>query len=242
MVAGRPGRRRRRAAHVPQAAGQLRGLSWLAPAIIPANELDQLLDALVVRAKVSAMLMGFIRSPDGSPIDLQAELPSLEPGTMARLGLGEDVSFNNPTPSAENGSLVAVKIREIAAGVGLPPHLVDQDLTGANYSSLRAGLLPFRARVELIRYAMIAPILDRIWARVTLAEPCEWLVPAFLQVDPQKQVEADLAELGAGLTSRRKLVAARGRDLAELDAELAAEGWQPAAAQPSKTESADDAA
>lgn len=210
----------------PTSPTQLRGMPWFAPAIVAANEFDQLADALLVRAKVSAMLCGFIRSVDGPALDVESELPSLEPGTLARLGAGEDFVGNNPTPSVENGALAAVMIRTIAAGCGLPPHLLDQDLSGANYSSLRAGLLPFRAKVEQIQYAVIAPMLDRLWQRVTGAEPCEWLFPAFMQVDPLKQVQADAAELKAGLTSRRKLVAARGWDLAELDAELVAEGWK----------------
>ena len=90
---------------------------------------------------------------------------------------------------------------------------------------MRAGLLPFRQRVEQIQYGILAPQLLRpIWRQVTtwtllsgdLAAPdfevnprdylaCEWLPPAFMQVDPMKQVQADVAEMNAGLTSRRKL-------------------------------------
>ena len=44
-----------------------------------------------------------------------------------------------------------------------------------------------------------------------------------MQVDPLKQVQADAAELEAGLTSRRKLIAARGWSIEDLDAERTAE-------------------
>jgi len=40
--------------------GQVRGLSWFAPILLTANELDQLSDALLVRAKVAALHAGFI--------------------------------------------------------------------------------------------------------------------------------------------------------------------------------------
>lgn len=40
----------------PLGAGQVRGVSWLAPIILPANELDQLQDATLVGAKVGASL------------------------------------------------------------------------------------------------------------------------------------------------------------------------------------------
>lgn len=223
----------------PTSPTQLRGTPWFAPALLPAHEYDGLVDALAVRARVSALVCGFVRSGEaGAPIDLATELPSLEPGAIMRLGMGEDYVGNNPSPAVENGALAAVMVRAIAAGTGLPPHLLDQDLTGANYSSLRAGLLPFRAKIEQIQYAVLEPILARIWGRVTLAEPAEWLFPAALQVDPLKAVQADTAELKAGLTSRKKLVAARGWDLAELDAELAAEGWQ-ASNDTGKVEDAD---
>lgn len=42
---------------------------------------------------------------------------------------------------------------------------------------------------------------------------------------PAKQVQADVAEFEAGLTSRRKLVAARGWSLEDLDAEIAADSF-----------------
>ena len=42
-----------------------------------------------------------------------------------------------------------------------------------------------------------------------------------------KQVQADVAEMNAGLTSRRKLVAARGWAVEDLDAEIAADTFKP---------------
>ena len=54
----------------------------------------------------------------------------------------------------------------------------------------------------------------------------EWLPPRPLQVDPMKDVQATVAELDAGLTSRKKAVAERGWALADLDAEIAADTFQ----------------
>jgi capsid protein len=236
-------------------AGQLRGTSWLTPAILPAHELTTLLDSLSIRAKVAAQLVGSITQDPGIDSPLPPSLQvigedAIRPGTFLQLSPGERLELYSATPGNENGILIAAKIREIAAGIGLPTHLVDGDLTGANFSSLRAGLLPFRARVEAAQYQIVAPALDRIWRRVTGADVPEWLMPAPPPVDALKQVEADAAELAAGLTSRRKLVAARGWDLAQLDAELAAEGWSPAppptepapkAPRPRRPQDSDDA-
>jgi capsid protein len=48
-----------------------------------------------------------------------------------------------------------------------------------------------------------------------------------LKVDPEKDVRATVAEIEAGLTSRRKAVAARGWNLEDLDSEIVADGFTP---------------
>lgn len=230
----------------PLAAGQVRGVSWLAPVILPASEFDQLCDALLVGTKVAAMHAAFLidmngtggepyeGTEDGGILDT-----GLEPGTLKRLPSGLDVKFNTPGQANEIGAFLRLNLQQLAAGLGLPEHLLSGDLTNANYSSLRAGLLPFRQRVEQIQYGTLVPqFLRPVYRRVVehgvlsgeLAAPdfesnpraylaCDWLPPAFMQVDPEKQVKADIAELESGLTSRRKLVAARGWSLEDLDAE-----------------------
>lgn len=50
----------------PLAAGQLRGITWLAPVLLRLHELDQFEDAALVKAKVAALFTGFITDPDGS--------------------------------------------------------------------------------------------------------------------------------------------------------------------------------
>lgn len=238
----------------PLAAGQVRGVSWLAPVILPASEFDQLCDALLLGVKIAAMHAGFLVDQNGTAgepytgEEAGGILESgLEPGTLKRLPTGIDVKFNTPSQTQEVAAFLRLNLQQLAAGLGLPEHLLSGDLTGANYSSLRAGLLPFRQRVEQIQYGILVPQLLRpIWRQVitwTLlsgdldgpdfeASPrdymaCEWLPPAFMQVDPAKQVQADVAEMEAGLTSRRKLVAARGWALEDLDAEIQADAFKP---------------
>lgn len=230
----------------PIAAGQVRGISWLAPIILPANEFDQLLDALLVGVKVAAMHAGFLTDMNGSgePYDGSGAggimETGLEPGTLKRIPTGYDIKFNTPQQTSEVAAFLRMNLQQLAAGLGLPEHLLSGDLTGANYSSLRAGLQPFRVRVEQIQYGIFVPQLLRpIWRRVGTHAvltgeieatgnirdlmAVEWLMPAFMQVDPMKQVQADIAEMEAGLTSRAKLVAARGWNIDDLDSEIAAD-------------------
>jgi lambda family phage portal protein len=227
----------------PLAPGQLRGVSWLAPVILPASDFDKLCDALLKGAQVAAMHAGFITDLNGTGEPYDGETPSLEPGALIRLPNGTDIKFNSPQQAQQVGEFLKLNLRQLAAGLGLPDHMLSGDLTGANYSSLRAGLLPFRQRVEALQYTVLVPqFLAPVWRAVILhgvlsgdldapdfeANPgaylqAEWLPPRPLQVDPLKDISATKAELEAGLTSRRKAVAERGWILEDLDAEIAAE-------------------
>tara|TARA_R110002110_G_scaffold172752_10_gene375581 strand:- start:596 stop:1969 length:1374 start_codon:yes stop_codon:yes gene_type:complete len=222
--------------------GQVRGISQLAPILLTVNELDQALDAMLVGLKTSAMFAGFVTDmtnmggageafPDGL-----ADI-SLEPGVVRVLPGGTDIKFSAPDQARESIAFAKLTLGQIAAGLGVPQHLVDGDLTQANYSSLRAGLLPFRAKVEQYVYHTLVPqFLNPIFRRfvteaylagcldmpdVTAALKAEWLPPRPMQVDPAKDTAAAREALDMGLTSRRQAVAAMGWNVAELDQEIA---------------------
>ena len=226
----------------PLGPGQVRGVSWLAPILLTLNELDQLQDALLVGAKVSAMHAGFLTNqsdlgPEFDPRDLADA--SLEPGAIRVLPGGYDIKFNAPTEARDSVAFARMTLGQIAAGLGVPRHLVDGDLSDANYSSLRAGLLPFRAKVEQFTYHVLIPqFLDPVFRRAITraylsgdldapdlapALKAEWLPPRPMQVDPQKDVTALGDMLDRGLTSRRQAVASLGWNVATLDEEIAAD-------------------
>lgn len=219
-------------------AGQVRGLSWLAPAIIPANELDQLQDALLVAAKTAAMFAGFVTDPNATGPAFDGDLTdiSLEPGVVRVLPAGTDIKFTGPEQAKDAGAFLRHNLQGLAAALGLPEHLLSGDLTGANYSSLRAGLLPFRARVEAIQYTVLVPqFLRRVWQRWLALEiasgrldapadiRCDWIMPRPLQVDPQKDLEALKTALELGLTSRSAAINELGWNADDLDRDIAAD-------------------
>lgn len=222
--------------------GQVRGISQLAPILLTVNELDQALDAMLVGLKTSAMFAGFVTDmtnmggaaeafPDGL-----ADI-SLEPGVVRVLPGGTDIKFSTPEQAKESISFAKLTLGQIAAGLGVPQHLVDGDLTQANYSSLRAGLLPFRAKVEQYVYHTLVPqFLNPVFRRFVTdaylagrldlpdlapALKAEWLPPRPMQVDPAKDMVAAREALAMGLTSRKQAVASLGWNVAELDQEIA---------------------
>ena len=233
----------------PLGAGQVRGVSWLAPILLRLSELDQLEDALAVGVKTAAMFAGFLvdQNGTGEPFDASDEsgilTRGLEPGVLQRLPSGFDIRFSTPQQAQQTAEFVSHQIRAIAAGLGVPAHLVSGDLREANYGSLRAGMVAFRQKLEQIQFGtiipqMCAPIWERAVSALVLrgdlpASDFEAAAPLWLAaehypppmpwIDPAKDVAAIRDALEAGLMSRRQAVAERGYDVETLDAEIAAD-------------------
>ncbi|CAA2104956.1 hypothetical protein MBUL_02954 [Methylobacterium bullatum] len=226
----------------PMGAGQVRGISWLAPILLRLSELDQLEDALLVGTKVAAMHAGFLQDQNGAGQAFEGDQlgsileTGLEPGTLKVLPSGYSIEFSAPQQAQQAIEFAKLQLRAVAAGLGVPEHLLTGDLSGANYSSLRAGLVAFRQRVEQVQYQTIIPqMLNPIWDRVVNlaalsgeidAEDnlgADWYPPPMPWVDPLKDAEATQAMLDSGLMSRRQAVAALGYDVEVLDAEIAAD-------------------
>ncbi len=227
----------------PISAGQVRGLSWLAPIVVPASDFDGLMDALLVKSKTQAMFAGFLtdlnanaaQSFDGDAPDGIMET-GLEPGTLKVLPPGVDIKFSDPDAARDAPAFIRTNLLALAAGLGLPEHLLSGDLANANYSSLRAGLLPFRQRVEQIQYGVLVPQLLRpVWRRWLALEiasgrldlpadlEAEWIAPRPMQVDPEKDIKAVREALALGLMSRSQAINELGWNADDLDAEIAAD-------------------
>ncbi len=120
--------------------GQVRGVSWFAPILLPAKELDALIDAMLVRAKVAAMHVGVITAPEGSftyegeqqNSDLEV---SLEPGAMPVLPPGRNVEFMDMPDQGGATALLTEGLRSLAVGIGVTYEQLSGDYSKVNYSS-----------------------------------------------------------------------------------------------------------
>jgi lambda family phage portal protein len=232
------------------APGQLRGITWLAPILLRLHELDQYEDAALVKAKVAALFTGFIRDPDGTVAGLNngsgingVLQVGMEPGSLIPLPPGADIQFSDPADPGDYSAFVKNHIRAIASGLGLPYELVSGDLEGVTYSSIRAGLVEFRRRIEQLQHSVIVfqfcrPVWERFVRMAVLAghiptqdfdrDPdaflaCDWLPPKWEWVDPLKDARAEIEQIKAGLKSRSQSIAERGYDIEEVDAAIAAD-------------------
>ncbi len=233
----------------PLRPGQLRGQPWLAQVLIKLFELDQYDDAELVRKKTAAMFAGFVtkNAPEDTVLNEGAAdadgnaLAGLEPGTMQVLLPGEDVKFSNPADGgATYETFMRVQLRSIAAGMGITYEQLTGDLTGVNYSSIRAGLLEFRRRCEqfqhqVIVFQMCRPIW-RAWIDAALLSGAlgnagdraayydvKWIPPGFAWVDPLKDIKAQIMAVRAGFKSRAEVVSEQGYDAQAIDREIAAD-------------------
>jgi len=230
----------------PLFPGQVRGLSWLSPVLLKLRDRDDASDALLMQTKVASLITGYVRDPDGSFAGFEGTSAdsalnvALEPGAMRILPPGADVAFSTPGQGLSQAvDFLRAQDREIAAGVGLTFEALTGDLTQTNYSSARVGLLEFRRRAEMLQRLLIeGQMLRPLWRRwielralageidapgVELDDyqAVRFVPPGWQWVDPKNEVEADARAIEAGLKSREEVVAGRGRDIDDLDEEIA---------------------
>ena len=170
----------------------------------------------------------------------------ITPGTLQVLEPGEDIKFSAPADVGPNFEAFEYRaLLAMCAGMGLPYFAVTGDLKQANYGSLRAGMLGMRRSIERIQHkVMVYQLCRNVWARwlptavlakavsITAAQfnasPIDWLrakwtPPRWDWIDPSKDVKAEVEAIRGGLTTRSMSAAARGIDVEELDADMAAD-------------------
>jgi len=137
--------------------GQVRGVPWFAPVILKLRDLDDYDDAELVRKKIEACFAAFVTGSEdeetlgSASADADGRrVENFEPGMIEYLAPGKDVKFASPTHAGGYAEYMRVQLHAIAAGVGLTYELLTGDLSQVNYSSIRAGLIEFRRRMEAL--------------------------------------------------------------------------------------------
>jgi len=229
----------------PVEAGQLRGISKFAPAIVKLFLLDQYDDAELDRKKVAAMFAMFVTSPaQENPLAPAEEDIELSPGLVTRLDPGEDVTLGQPADSGATYEPFQYRtLLQVSAALGIPYPYITNDMVKGNFSNSRLALIEFRRRVSawqhgVMVFQMCRPIFTR-WMDVAVFsggidlpryeqeradyQRADWLPTKWDWVDPLKDANAELAQIEGGLKSRTQAIAERGYDAEEVDREIAAE-------------------
>ena len=239
--------------------GQLRGVPELTSVIVRLYEIDAMQDATLARQKLAQLFGAFVkRKADADPEDegpffgthgTHVEdgeggegIDAFEPGGIHYLEDGEEVTFSDPPDIGSSyTNWLRTEMHAVARGAGLTHEQLTGDLQGVNYSSIRAGLLEFRRRAEMLQADLVihkwcrpiaAKWLDTAVSSRALVIPdyarrradllaIDWIAPKWQWVDPVKEVTADLMEVRAGFKPRGEAAAERGWSLDQLDKEIA---------------------
>jgi len=234
--------------------GQIRGEPWITPAMVKLFHLDTYDDAELDRKKVAALFAGFITQADTQEPVVQGEeddgegegnsIAPMEPGQLQVLGPGEKIEFSEPADSGASYEPFQWRtLLQVSAALGVPYANLTNDLKSANYSSLRAGLVEFRRRLEQVQHSVIVFQLCRpVWnawlaqAALSGAVPMpgfaknarelsrvKWIPPKFEWVDPKKDQEAEILAVQNGFKARSDVIEGTGSDPEETDARIVAD-------------------
>ncbi len=235
----------------PVGAGQVRGVSWLAPILLKISDLDIATDGILKGIQTAAMFAGFLEDANGTTqLPFEGEKDgdaldvSLEPGAMRRLPPGYKVNFSQPQQAQGSIEFLTTQIEAISAGLGVPAHLISHNVSRANFSSLRASWAAFKSALETLQYCTLTPqILNPIWRRWIVTESLrnggeadatfpEWRFVQLPPPDPLKDAAAAKALLETKLASRAELIAARGESVERVNADIAADPFAQTTADP----------
>jgi len=232
--------------------GQVHGVSILAPAAMKLRDIADLDEARLVKKKIEACFVAFVKrgSKGGTPLTGKStkdksgnRVETMRPGTINFMDADEEVTFGQPSGSEGDVEYLKMSLHAAAAGAGVAYYQMTGDLTGANYSSLRAGKAEFWGYTDVLQQRQVIGQLGRgAWSRVdalamALGERqvsiprAVWSPPERILVDPGKDGAATDAAIRAGRKSLPQAVAATGRDpdehfeeIAEANAALDAAG------------------
>jgi len=227
---------------------QGRGEPWFAPLVETLQQERDLVDAELKAAVNTAAMAMVITSEYHDPLDTTEEGDTDDPaqsirlGGVARMYPGESVeAFSHTRPSQQIKPFREMLRGDIAAALRIPSRFLDRDVSRANYSSMRADMLDTDRLLAPVRewyghatagrlYKKVLPYLA-IKAGIPVPKKTGYrLLPdGQPYVDPQKDAEAAITAINAGLTTHEKEVGKRGEDYKKVWVQLAKEKKEAAA-------------
>lgn len=210
--------------------GQVRAVSWFAPIILPAKDLDEYGDAQLMKQKIAACLSVITTDVDGSGAPLgEADDTSnpgtdmLEPGAIIQAKPGQSIEVVQPPAVNDYAAFTTVENRKLAKGLGLTYEDYTGDYSGVNFSSARMARLSHYENVHDWRWLMLVPqFCDPVWAWAMEAMQvmglpaagvrAEWTAPGMPMIEPDKEGLAIMRNARAGIQTIPEAIRERGYD------------------------------
>ena len=151
-------------------------------------------------------------------------------------------AFDPDHPSTAFGPFTTQVLRGVASGLNISYHALTNDLSSVNYSSLRAGALEDREMYRLYQRFVVdhfmRPVFEK-WLEMSIssgaivmggetntplpmgkydkfANNAIFIGRSFQWVDPQKEMNASISGMQAGLVTYQDVQSNYGRDVEEL--------------------------
>lgn len=216
----------------PERPGQGRGFSRLAPVIARVRDLQLYEDAELQRKNLETRLsvvasgdvasMSLSESQSEGQVRQTGELGTLASGSIIQVPPGNNFTVVEPKPAPGYVEYVKHQLHLIAAGLGVTYEMMTGDVSQVNFSSARVAMLEFRRNAEQMQWLTLVPKLcEPIWRAFIdaailagkLSERdyrCDWSTPKWDYVNPQQDVNAELAEISGGLSSISEKLRRRG--------------------------------
>lgn len=218
---------------------QVRGVPWFAPLMMRVSDLDEFIDATLVKGQVAAHLAVLTVNPDGTQPEIGVESDDeyqyeddpprmLHPGSIVDVAPGRDVRVVEPSDNKDYDPYTRSLLRLIAAAIGCTYEGITGDYSSMNYSSARASNNRHWKRIERLRHAiMVIQFLRRLedWAREAAmlspsgaplpAEPWEWNGPPRESADPEKETNAQQRRIRTGMSTPSRELRQIGIDPAQ---------------------------
>ncbi len=238
--------------------GQTRGFSLFAPALTTIKMIDGLTESELVASRMAAAKMGFITNNEPQAIEAYAEririqnegdeenespdrITDISPGVVEELEPGQGFEGFDPThPNTAFEAFLNVMLGGVAKAFSMSRLSVTGDVSDANYSSMRAGVIPERDHWLILQDVVSDKIHRRIyrdWIGMALltglldlptSNPLDyrehaWRGRGWKWVDPLKDLLSGELAIALGVNSRSRIAAEQGRDFERVLDELADE-------------------
>lgn len=217
--------------------GQVRGIPWMATALLGLKDFGDYEDAELVRQKIAACFTVFITDHVDSPATTEdLAVDRVEPGIIERLKPGQGVEFANPPVTQNYDNYARRVLQGSAAGIGLSYESLTGDLKNVNFSSGRMGWIDMQRNVEDWQFNMMVPqFCDVVWEWFTSAAfmagaipksavvDADWTPPRREMIDPSKEILAQVQAVRAGILPLSEVYRQNGYDPEEVFQQLAAD-------------------
>lgn len=235
----------------PKRAGQIRGVSELAPILAKLREVADFEDAVLLRQKIANLFVVFIKSMMGEgvgnidpltnlPLGIAGDAPiaDLAPGIIQELDPGQEVQFANPPEAGtEYGEYFRASHVGTSAGAGLPYELMTGDIRNISDRTLRVVINDFRRFAEQRQWQIVIPMMcERVIEAfanaaalaglISLEEVedvrrAEWSPHGWAYIHPVQDPQGKKLEVESGFRSRSSVIGERGDDPDMVDQERA---------------------